>query len=69
MKDLLLGFCMIFSGMSVVISIMAFRFVHNTIKILATRKTRTVVVDMKDGKVTIIKEWTNDAIDARRPGP
>lgn len=67
MKDVLLGFSLIFSTIAVAISILAFRFVHNTIKVLATRKSRTIVVDMKDGKIVVIKEWTNDAIDARAP--
>lgn len=35
-----------------------FHFVQN-------RTTRTVTVDMQDGKVTVIKEFKNDVVDAK----
>lgn len=40
------------------------RKVRNIFHLVNNRATRTVTVDMQDGKVTVIKEFKNGTIDA-----
>lgn len=67
MKDVLIGFSFIFSGVAFISAILALRFVHRVFTIIKARKSRTVVVDMTDGKVTVVREWSNDTIDVPPP--
>ena len=60
MSDFMVGFAFCASIASLVVAILAYKRCKAAFHIIQNRNTRTVTVDMQDGKVTIIKEFKND---------
>lgn len=65
MTDFMVGFAFCASLIALGLSWRAYRKVTTAFHTITNRATRTVTVDMQDGKVTVIKERINDRpIDA-----
>jgi hypothetical protein len=59
-NNFMVGFAFCVSVLALVLAWRALRKVNAAFTIIRNRATRTVTVDMQDGKVTVIKESIND---------
>lgn len=65
MRDFMVGFAFCASIAACVLVWLVRRKMNRIFTIMSHRGTRTVTVDMSDGKVTIVKEYKNDVVDAK----
>lgn len=62
MHNFMTGFAFCASIAALVLSWRAYKRSKQAFNIISNRKTRTVTVDMQDGRVTIIKENIGDVV-------
>lgn len=65
MRDFMVGFAFCASIAACVLVWLTYKKVKRVFHIVTHRNTRTVTVDMQDGKITVIKEYKNDVVDAK----
>lgn len=64
MRDFMVGFAFCASLGAFGLSWYTARKVRAIFHLVSNRNVRTVTVDMQDGKITVIKEYKNDVVDA-----
>lgn len=65
MRDFMVGLAFVASLGAFGLSWYTARKVRAIFHLINNRATRTVTVDMQDGKVTVIKEFKNGVVDAK----
>ena len=61
MTDFMVGFAFVVSLLALGLSWYAARTVRAVIRIVTDRKTRTVTIDMRDGNITVVREYKDES--------
>lgn len=60
MTDFMVGFAFVVSVVALALSWYTARKVRAVFRIIADRKTRTVTIDMRDGNITVVREYKDE---------